>query len=236
MAQLTAAIGQRALYAILGAVAALLLITMVGGGGNDQTNDALVTIAKLRAAGWAPASGEAPKIQDRPRGSRPVAVVQGAVRYPALEPGKVPATGVTEVPPSLVPVAGTDPLAQNTGIPCDRAGILGQIAVDVRCRAELIELDGIPAARLFVSGRLELSQKVRELPETRADDVTLTAKLPPKLPRHIAIGAGLSTRPALIVNGTFYRQGKRMGWWGQYEQPLTTGETASVAGGVAVRF
>lgn len=192
MAQLTAAIGQRAVYAALGAVAALLVLS-VSNGNEPSAEATLVTVAKLRAAGWAPASGEAPTIKDRPRGSRPVAVVQGAVRYPALDPGKVPATGVTEVPPSLVPVAGTDPLNQNTGIPCDNAGILGQIAVDVRCRAELIESDLVPAARLFVAGRLQLDGSVRELPETRVEDVRLEMA-PIKHPRRfgwtVGVGGG----------------------------------------------
>lgn len=130
------------------AIALFLLLTIQSCRLNDR--DAKLARATLERQGWTPSEGK-PKIADKPDNARPVLVIEGEVKYLPSKP-----TIVKEKETILVP--------------CD----LDALTVDLRCRAEAVELDGQLGARLFVSGTLlDDTGNKRYLPELQIGDQSL---------------------------------------------------------------
>lgn len=121
--------------------------------------DAKIAADTLKDLGWTLSQGK-PKVDDVPAGSRPVAVVEGGVRYLPRSRQSSGGAGspspASDIPPTFPPTSPPGTLVCN----------LDSLTVDLRCRAEIVEVAGVTAAKLWTRGTiLSLDGAKRELPE-----------------------------------------------------------------------
>ena len=132
-----------------------------------------------------------------PRGVKPVAVVSGGVRYLPTHPVPPPPALDRAAPPPAGDQAGAGTLVTNGRDLCATQDVLSQVDATLRCRAEVVQHAGTPYARLFVAGRLQLGESVRDLPERIVEDVNFSAAPEPKRLKRFGwtVGAGAGYDP-----------------------------------------
>lgn len=203
--------------------------------------------------GWTAPSGEAPKIPDAP--GKPVAVVTGSGGFrrklsPAGKPlstSPAPA-GEPAALPRRTDTPGPSPLAgPNAAHPTGCGGF--DVTPDdlaVKCRAELVMLDGHPFARMFGDAGVQTPAGEVWRGEARLEDVRLDWTPPPAPPRVartlLGVSAGLTSGPGWTVGGVLLPRAwafdsriaeGRVGAWASYEQDALE---ARAAAGVTVLF
>lgn len=212
-------------WAAIAAVGAalLLLALLVVAHFRLSSAEALVeeyAIAELPKRGFGKGKWQEPSIPDAPKGTKPIARVEGTVVY-------VPVTGVVAVPPTASP-GGPQQFPS-----CD----LDSLEVSINCIADVLATPSSPWARLVTSGTIRGQGQTRHLPERVAGrirlDVAPSVAVKPLL-WEVRTGLGL---PGPSVSVGFTRMlNRRLGVYGAASAPISGVDGFGLEAGLAFRF